>query len=121
MNEQQISEQNRTLMKLVDLCIKSLPEDFIGTEVNNRLWEAFELGKQWQGRNLTIQRETMKWISVKDRLPEEFVTCFLRWTYTNANTGMAAGYLDDGEWEIEWSDYYPQSKDISHWIAQNPT
>ena len=41
----------------------------------------------------------MKWISVEDRLPGEFDICFLRWTYLNGNTGMAVGYLDDGEWD----------------------
>jgi hypothetical protein len=52
MNEQ-LSDQNSILMKLADLCVKPLPNDFIGTEVNNRLWEAFELGKQWQKCHLT--------------------------------------------------------------------
>lgn len=60
----------------------------------------------------------MKWISINDRLPEEFVPCFLQWTYANGNTGMAAGYLDEGEWEIEWSDNHPSSGDISHWIEE---
>lgn len=60
----------------------------------------------------------MQWISVQDRLPEEFCVCFLRWTYANGNTGKAVGYLDNGEWEIEWSDDYPTSSDISHWLEQ---
>lgn len=58
----------------------------------------------------------MKWISTKERLPEEYVTCFLKWTYSHGNTEMATGYIDDGEWEIEWSDDYAQAKDISHWL-----
>lgn len=67
---------------------------------------------------LERKKATMKWISIKDELPEEFVTCFLRLTYENGNTGMATGYLDDGEWEIEWSDNHTQSKDISHWLKE---
>ena len=58
----------------------------------------------------------LQYISVKDRLPEECVVCFLMWTYPNGNTGMAVGYIDNGEWEIEWTDDHPASEDISHWI-----
>lgn len=61
----------------------------------------------------------MRWVLVKDRLPEEFRCCFLLWTYANGNTGKAVGYLDDGEWQIEWSDDYPVSDDISHWMDEN--
>lgn len=60
----------------------------------------------------------MKWISVDERLPEEYETCFLKWTYPNGNTGNAVGCLDDDEWEIEWSDDHPQSKHISHWLDE---
>ncbi len=60
----------------------------------------------------------MKWISVKDRRPKEFDMCFLRWIYENGNTGKAVGYLDDNEWQIEWSDDYPLSKHISHWLEE---
>jgi len=58
----------------------------------------------------------MKWISVEERLPEEYHTHFLKWTYANGNSGMAAGSYDDGEWDIEWSDDHPMSEDISHWL-----
>lgn len=60
----------------------------------------------------------MEWVSTKDRLPEEYEMCYLMWTYQNGNTGMAVGFIDDGEWEIEWSDDHPQSEDISHWLNE---
>ena len=62
----------------------------------------------------------MKWVAVNDRLPKDGYTYFLRYTYGNGNTGLAAGYwlVDEGEWEIEWSDDHPMSEDISHWIEE---
>ena len=60
----------------------------------------------------------MEWISVKDRLPDKYHFQFLKWTYSNGNTGMAVGWLEDNnEWMIAWSDDYPSSKEISHWIT----
>lgn len=61
----------------------------------------------------------MKWIKIKDRLPEEYVSRFLRWEYENGNTGRAVGCIDDGEWEIQWADDYPDGKDITHWLEED--
>jgi hypothetical protein len=58
----------------------------------------------------------MRWVSVKDRLPDEYKNVFLIWVYPNHNTGYAVGYLDNGEWQIEWSDDHPSHKDIARWL-----
>ena len=42
------NSQKEILAKLAGLCTKPLPKEFLGTEVNNRLWSAFELGKLYQ-------------------------------------------------------------------------
>lgn len=63
----------------------------------------------------------MKWISVKERLPEEYSVVYLKWIYSNGNTGKAIGFYDDGEWEIEWSDNHPGNEDISHWLDESIT
>ena len=39
----------------------------------------------------------MKWISINERLPEEFQICFLQYTYENGNTGMGGGGMIDFE------------------------
>lgn len=43
-----LSDQDILLLKLAHLCADPLPRDFVGSEVNTRLWQAFELGKEWQ-------------------------------------------------------------------------
>ena len=59
----------------------------------------------------------MRWISVKDRLPGN-ATCYLKYTYKN-RTGYALGYLDGGEWSMEWSSDYSMSGYISHWLEED--
>ncbi len=60
----------------------------------------------------------MKWISVKERLPEEYSACYLKYEYPNGYVGNAVGYLDDGEWEIEWADDHARSENITHWLDE---
>lgn len=43
-----LTDQDKILLKLAALCVEPLPKDFLNTEVNNRVWSAFELGKLWK-------------------------------------------------------------------------
>jgi hypothetical protein len=58
----------------------------------------------------------MKWVSVKDRLPDEYRYVFIRCIYQNGNECMAVGSIIDGTWEIEWSDNHPDKKDVAFWL-----
>jgi len=58
----------------------------------------------------------VKWVSIADRLPDEFIHCFLKYQYPNGYEGRAVGYLDDREWEIEWSDDHAQNEHVTHWL-----
>ncbi len=62
----------------------------------------------------------MKWVSVKDRLPERYYSKYLKYEYANGNSGRAIGTLfaEGDEWEIEWSDDHPDSTDITHWLEE---
>ena len=51
--KEQLSDQDKILLKIVELCLAPVPKDFIGTAINHRIWEAFELGKLWQKRHLS--------------------------------------------------------------------
>ena len=60
------------------------------------------------------------WVSVDERLPEDYVGCFLKYVYRNGNSGDAMGYYkeDDKEWEIEHSDDHPMTEDIKYWLDE---
>jgi len=61
----------------------------------------------------------MKWIPITDRLPDEFITCFLKYVYPNGFEGRAIGCLDSAEWEILWSDDYAQNDHITYWLDED--
>ena len=84
--------------------------------IQTDLWVKLHILK-WVKDKLEDETQT-KWVSVKDRLPEEYSCCYLRWTYRNGNTGRAIGFFYGDEWEIDWSDDHPQSEDISHWLEE---
>jgi len=58
------------------------------------------------------------WVSIDDRLPEEYVNCLLKYVYENGNSGGALGYYYKGEWEIQCSDDHPMSEDIKFWLDE---
>ena len=68
----ELSRQYRILVELASLCSKPLPTEFVGTEVNNRLWNAFELGKEWQECHLTSKFSGLAKLAAnqKDLSPE---------------------------------------------------
>ena len=54
-------------------------------------------------------------VSVDDRLPDGY-TVPLLCIYENGNEVLAMGYYDDEEWQIEYSEDHPLSRDVKYWI-----
>ena len=78
----------------------------------------FQVAKVSQIEPLAMQKIAGKWVSIKNRLPEEYVSSYLYCQYGNGNTARAIGSYYDGEWEIEWSDDHPDAEDIKYWFEE---
>ena len=65
-----------------------------------------------------MMEHEMRWVHISVASPDEFETHYLKFKYPNGYIGRAIGYLDNGKWEIEWSDDYAQSKHITHWLKE---
>lgn len=61
----------------------------------------------------------MEWIAITEKLPDEFDEHYLKYQYSNGYEGKAIGHLDDGKWEIEWSDDFAQDEHVTHWLDEN--
>jgi len=62
----------------------------------------------------------IKLVSIKDRLPDGYLVPLIC-VDPNGNSVLAMGYYDEDikEWEIEFSENHPNSKDVKFWIDIN--
>ena len=58
-----------------------------------------------------------KWINIKDSKPEEYVEVYLICQYENGNRFTAVGWRDGDEWIFEYSDEFPEKKNIRYWLG----
>ncbi len=108
---------NEIIRLLEHFNLKVIAEAADSEELKNQIIGYLKGG---QVQPLVMPKIAGKWVSIKDRLPEEYVSSYLYCQYDNGNTARAIGSYYDGEWEIEWSDDHPDAEDIKYWFEEEP-